>query len=577
VFGNAPAAPTLGASTTGGALPTGVQYRVALSYVFPGYETVMGASTQSAATGAGSTNQITVTSPPAAGGALGYRVWMTVAGGGTGSAFYSMSAVVPIGTTFANLYAPVTTSKSQTNQVGFPLGTVALGGASFYGIDNGEGNNTVTDLTDNGGAALVNHVTGAMYSPVGILGTPTGALPPSPVQIGDSIKAGTGDDGIGGATRGGAVYRALAGITTTTITSATPRVPALGFMSAGPIPGEKIGTFIDAADGAPRQLVSLMGSTICSDYGTNDLAGGSAELMVKIMRLASLYTPAGVKFIQETYVPKTTSTDGWRTVGSQTVNADNGYRVILNNWFRSNAASGSVVTAEAATHGAADGTARSFQPSQAFITGTETVYINGTPTVAYTYTDTALMPDGTTKAAGEVIFNSAPANGAAITFTYTSVPGFKAACAKVGSGLADIFDVCTPVEVNAAGALTPNGGFWLPAPAGSIDTGTVTAANSTSITDSTKSWQVSGGANAGQKGACVRIITDTTTPAAAGQVFCIAYNSATQVNTLSSSLTTVPSTAATYEIYRPHTVDGVHPSSDGYRLMATMVDTTKIK
>lgn len=577
LFGNAPAAPTLGASTSGGALPTGVQYQVALSYVFPGYETVMGTATQSAVTGAGSANQITVTSPTAASGALGYKVWMTVAGGGTSSSFYVVSPVVPFGTTFAALYAPTTTSQSQTNQVGFPLGNLTLGGTSFYGIDNGEGNNTVTDLVDNGGGAAINHVTGASYSPVGILGSPIGSLPPSPIIVGDSIQAGKGDDGITGSTRGGAAYRALAGITTTTITSATARVPAMGFMSAGPIPGETIGTFIDTANGVPRQLVSLMGSTVISDYGTNDLASGSAELMVKIMRLANLYTPAGVKLIQETFVPKTSSTDGWRTTTNQTLNADNSFRVTMNSWFRSAATTGSTVTTEAAAHGAADGTARSFQPSQAFVTGTETVYVNGTPNAAYTYTDTALMPDGTTKAAGEIIFTSAPANGATITFTYTSVPGFAAACAKAGTGLADIYDVCTPVEVNSSGVLTPNGGYWLPAPAGSIDTGTVSAANASSITDSSKAWQVSGGTNAGQKGACVRIITDTTTPASVGQVFCIAYNSATQVSALSSTFTTVPSTVATYEIYRPYTIDGIHPSSDGYKLMATMIDTTKIK
>jgi lysophospholipase L1-like esterase len=75
----------------------------------------------------------------------------------------------------------------------------------------------------------------------------------------------------------------------------------------------------------------------------------------------------------------------------------------------------------------------------------------------------------------------------------------------------------------------------------------------------------------------MRIRADATTPAAVNQVFCIAYNSATQVNTLSSSLSPVPSVNVSYEIYRPYTMDGVHPSSDGYRLMSTMVDISKIK
>jgi hypothetical protein len=130
----------------------------------------------------------------------------------------------------------------------------------------------------------------------------------------------------------------------------------------------------------------------------------------------------------------------WRTVSGQTVNGDNGYRNTLNTWFRSSSAAGTQVTGEVAAHDAAYGTARDFQPSRAFVVGTETVYVNGSATTAYSYADTGALPNGS-KAAGQIIFSSAPANGASITFTYTTVPGFAASCAKVGSGLADIFDV----------------------------------------------------------------------------------------------------------------------------------------
>lgn len=576
VFANSPAAPTLTPSTSGGAIPTGQQYQVALSYVFPNYETVMGAATQSAVTGAGSANKITVTAPASSGGALGYRVWMTANGGSAGSTFYVVSPVTAFGTNFDNLYVPNTAGQAQTNQVGFPTGNATMGGTSFYGIDNGEGANPVADLVDAGYGPIISHQTGNAYSPIAIIGIPTGKLPPSPVNIGDSIGAGKGDDGIGGATRGGAVFRALTGITTTTITSAFVPNPTYGFMNAGPVPGEQLTNFIDLTIGVPRQVASMLGSTVISNYGTNDLAAGAAGLMARIIKLANLYVPAGIKLIQETYPPKTSSPDGWRNPNNQTVNADNGYRVIMNSWFRSTATSGATVTAEAAAHGAADGVARSFQPSQAFVVGTETVYVNGTPNAAYTYTTTGTLPNGS-KAAGEIVFNTAPANGAAITFTYTAVPGFVAACAAAGSGLVDVYDVCAPIEVNSSGVLTPNGGFWLPAPAGSIDTGTVSSANSASITDSGKAWTPSGGSAAGQKGVCVHITADATTPASVGQVFCVAYNSATQLSTLSTTFTTVPSAGATYETYRPYTVDGVHPSSDGYRLMATMIDLTKIK
>lgn len=72
-------------AVTGGAIPTGAAYRLGVTYVDAfGGETTLSVDTASTAvvtTGAGSTNIITVTSPAALAGAVGYRVYMTAASG----------------------------------------------------------------------------------------------------------------------------------------------------------------------------------------------------------------------------------------------------------------------------------------------------------------------------------------------------------------------------------------------------------------------------------------------------------------------------------------------------------------
>ena len=84
------AAPTNGlltTGTTGGTIPATSTYRMGLTYVdAAGGESTMSidtASTATLATGSGSTNTLVVTSPAAATGAVGYRVYLTAASGST--------------------------------------------------------------------------------------------------------------------------------------------------------------------------------------------------------------------------------------------------------------------------------------------------------------------------------------------------------------------------------------------------------------------------------------------------------------------------------------------------------------
>jgi hypothetical protein len=75
--------------TTGGTVPASSTYRMALTYVdASGGETLISvdtASTATIATGSGSTNTLSVTSPAAETGAVGYRVYLTAASGAAAS------------------------------------------------------------------------------------------------------------------------------------------------------------------------------------------------------------------------------------------------------------------------------------------------------------------------------------------------------------------------------------------------------------------------------------------------------------------------------------------------------------
>lgn len=75
--------------TTGGTIPASSTYRLAVTYVdASGGETLIStdsASTSTIATGAGTTNTLVVTSPAAATGVVGYRLYVTAASGASGT------------------------------------------------------------------------------------------------------------------------------------------------------------------------------------------------------------------------------------------------------------------------------------------------------------------------------------------------------------------------------------------------------------------------------------------------------------------------------------------------------------
>lgn len=149
----------------------------------------------------------------------------------------------------------------------------------------------------------------------------------------------------------------------------------------------------------------------------------------------------------------------------------------------------------------------------------------------------------------------------------TSANGFvaqaNAQVAALGSlaGWADFVDPCLGIEVNAANVLTLNGGFIQGAQSAVLDSGTATAASTTSVTDTTKNFTVNG-----FKGYVIHITGGT----GAGQVRSVAYNTATVI-TVGNPFTTAPDTTSTYRIFDGNSIDGTHESTGGHTREAAAV------
>lgn len=140
----------------------------------------------------------------------------------------------------------------------------------------------------------------------------------------------------------------------------------------------------------------------------------------------------------------------------------------------------------------------------------------------------------------------------------TSASGFVAqANAQVASianaGVARIQDPCAGLEVNAAGVLTTDGGYALPATT-TFDTGTSTGTNTTTaLNDTGKAW-----ATNVHKGRQLFIVSGT----GSGQSKSIAYNTATQL-VVKSLFSPTPDATSVYRITDASGWDGVHPGTVG--------------
>jgi hypothetical protein len=218
--------------------------------------------------------------------------------------------------------------------------SLVAGGAGGTGGAN-------TDLTAPGSSAIADSTFSAMFAPAAITGRPLDtSVVASVLIVGDSIAAGYGD--APGTTPyqgrnvtnpqlhgGGFIARALFG--------------HYGHISIG-VTGESGANFITNTGHFRRLAFAGNATTFICEYGRNDISGGSSLATVQATLISAwqLGSRRGMRVIQTTVTPKTTSTDGWRTTTNQTT-ANAGQETVrtgLNDWLRDGApvTSSSVLT-----------------------------------------------------------------------------------------------------------------------------------------------------------------------------------------------------------------------------------------
>lgn len=339
----APSAPSLADSATGGSLVGGATYRLCVVYVFPdGRESLTSAETSITLAAGANTRKITVTSPAAAGGAVGYAIYMS--GRNSGSALFSIVAgLVPLGTNYDVTLEAVINPGRIVRAAGVtsaPQGCGTAGGVVFAGLNSGE-MSIPGDVTIPVGYT-VNDYGGTTFGPVVMLGKVIGPTPKTIAFVGDSILAGTGDNGSplgqgGHGTRAVNNQLALKWDYTT--------APLYGHVRLA-LGGEQIAQFADITSAnqydRSRYAIADYATNVISNYGTNDLGLGLSSMKANVLTLAAWYCSRGQKFFQETLLPRTTSTDGFQTVSNQTVTASESVRLGFNQWVRDPSSNGFV-------------------------------------------------------------------------------------------------------------------------------------------------------------------------------------------------------------------------------------------
>lgn len=580
----APSAPSITNNvTTGGGVGAGT-FTVAVTYVYPGGEETSGSASTSVVTTT-SASKFDVVSPSAATGALGYRVYLSTPGV-TAIQYGTDSGVVPFGTNYTCTQG-ITNNSAELNAAPnvlpgatatYPRGMWVVGGTGNGAANNGEGYATLLDRTD-AGRAVTNNSGYAVYSPIAVLGLAPGKALPSLGLIGDSIAAATGDNAFVGATGGFGGFAIRATLNQVSNRAFNPAIiPRMGSVNV-PTGGERASHF-SGPGGRRRSRLAALASHILVEYGTNDLAQSDAPttIVTNLLTIHARFTGMGKKVSQSTIIPKTLSTDGWMTIGNQTVASclQEGYRRQLNRWILRTATPATVTNEPmfglyAGAKGTSfdflaggDGTVTTFASGEMFVQGSETIRVGGvakTLTTDYTYLG-SLTIQGVAYATGVTLL-SAPSAAVSVTATYTPAPGLVA----MGGPLMRTIDTASTVEVNAAGTAGINGGWWVPNTGGVRDSGTSSGSNASStFNDTSKAWTTDQ-----HRGYSVVIVTDTTTPTAVGQIRVIGWNTTTQLS-ISTGWTVTPSSAATYQITDVATQDGTHPTTRGHMLMAGAID-----
>ena len=355
----APSAPTLATATTGGFLVASSTYALIVAYVFADGAESYTSSTATITVGATGTNTITVTSPGASNGAVGYRVYMA----GRNAAVNTSTLYGPTGQgmTPIGVSAVIAFEKSNFTKIfrrsdayaGIPWVGLSGGGGNFSGNGSYEGQ-TTGDVRDSLNVNFTPNLN-QQYNPSLILSRPRLSMvkanaraPVTLSLIGDSIMAGTGDHGwVPG--RGGFAVRAACNQLTKIFNPALTPAFAHNRSAAG---GDKALQYGETSNTSQyeRSHVELagFGSTVICNYGTNDLSSGLSAMQTAILQIASWHLRKGQAFYQCTLFPKTASTNGFLTASNQTTGGSfETVRVNFNSWLRDGSAAGFVAQAAA--------------------------------------------------------------------------------------------------------------------------------------------------------------------------------------------------------------------------------------
>lgn len=347
----------------------------------------------------------------------------------------------------AGTYVGTVTAGSQ-----FLLSSTSGSQTSVNASASGTGVVVGGDLTAPGiGVATVPEATAAnMYMPSQILGRPLlplgTATVSTPVVLltGDSLMAGSNDYSSGYSGRnvlnaqlagGGYTERALAG-----------KVPYIN----GAVSGDRAQYFMTTGYHLFRWTWASAATTMLCNYGINDVNNGRtlAQLQADLIGIWTLASRRGLRAIQHTITPFTSSTDGWSTTGNQSIAnpTKEAVRTGVNDWLRD----GAPVTSAASLTPVAVGTASALRAGTA-----------GHP--LYTYFEAADIAEGTrnsgrwTTLTGRSVADGSIGNGSvnlsSATAAFTSADLGKLV-AIPGAGAAGAVLVAPITNINSSTAVT---------------------------------------------------------------------------------------------------------------------------
>lgn len=563
----APSAPTATA-TTGSGIANGT-YAVGIAIDYGHDDLTPGSAAASVVTTTGN-NQITITSPSAATypGALGYIAYISTAGTTTPLYFaglprqpFGTDAVLTALPSSSLADAELRVLNGQPGQS--PVGATANGGSAAGAVDNGEYVTTSLNTIPAGWVTSAN-LSASGYGPVMVLGLDPLRVHDSYCAIGDSLMQGAGDVAYQTGSQGGGVYERAAMNQFGRYYDPTI-APLIGHANFG-VSGDKASSF-NGPNGLIRREFASHCTKVIDDYGSNDLAGSGnvGTLISNIYAIGSYFTKSGPDYYHFTLTTRTNSSDGWTTLANQSLPASGvhvnyiGAVLQTNNWLLTGATHavaaeamfGGYSTATPSTNlwGGGNGSTTTFMTSLPFVQGTETIKVNNVTkalTTDYTYLNATTL-NGVSFAQG-VVFGSAPGNGLSVTAAYTAIDGFQT---MMGSKAHPV-DLRGIVTVNGAGAADVNGVWWKPADVASLDTISSTGSN----TSLTFNYTSKGYSQDQYRGSAIYITSDSTTPAAVGQLQIVGRMTSTVITV--AGWTTTPSSVAVAKLYDPYTPDGVH-------------------